>query len=72
MREFSESNLVHQDIVEYSKALLIRLKQFLNSGFEVLCEAYLDFKDFDVNPDVVKCIMRHSKLYAFRHFERTS
>lgn len=72
VREFAEGNLVHQDIVEYSQGLLIRLKQFLNSGFEVMCEAYRIFKDFDVNPDVVKCIMRHSKLYEFRYFERIS
>jgi len=72
IRGFAEDNLVHQDMVEYSQGLLIQLKQVLDNGFEVLCEAYQAFKEFDVNPGIVGSIKKQSKAYEFRYFERTS
>ncbi|MEP6957918.1 MAG: hypothetical protein ABI980_04245 [Nitrospirota bacterium] len=72
VRGFAEESLIHQDMIEYSQGLLVKIKHVLNGGFEVLCEAYLTFKNFDVNPDIPKSIKKHSKSYEFRYFEKNA
>ncbi len=71
VREFAEESLVHQDIIEYSHGLLVKIKQVLDGGFEILCEAYGTFKNFDVDAGILKSIKKHSRSYEFRYFEKS-
>lgn len=67
--EFALENLVHQDMVEYSRGLVDRVRHVLNGGFDVLCEAHSAFADYEVNRDILSSIKKHTRAYEFRAFK---
>jgi hypothetical protein len=71
VRGFAIESLIHQDMIEYSQGLLVKIKHVLDGGFEVLCEAYRTFKNFDVNLKILESIKKQAKSYEFRYFEKT-
>jgi len=69
VEEFALEKLIHQDIVEYSQHLVGRIRQMLNGGFEILCDAHKTFSGYDVSNGIVRSIRKHSKAYGFRAFK---
>lgn len=70
--EFALANLVHQDMVEYSRELANRINHVLDTGLQILCDAHMAFESYDVNHDILDKMEKHSRSYRFRSFKNTT
>ncbi len=69
LKEAVLQDFVYQDVVEYTRGLLERMKRLLGRGFDVLCETYEILEPCKPHPDVIAAFKKHEKKYAFRSFE---
>jgi hypothetical protein len=67
-QKYVRNGFIHVDITEYSERLVDRIKRLLDSGFGVLTEAYVAFRDFDLNVRALNELRKQSESYAFKFF----
>ena len=68
IQKYAEECYIHQDIVQYSEGVLHRVQHLIDRGFQVLCAAYNDFKDFDLKESALRSLRRKRQHYSFRRF----
>ncbi len=61
-------NLVHQDVVSYSRGLLAKVQSVIGAVAAVLNEVYLQFKDLPENRSALIQLKSNSKKYDFENF----
>ena len=67
--ELLQNTLVHQDIVQYSEALLRRIMKVLDGGFGVLLDIHRAMKNSELNQKALEAIESNTRQYEFRAFE---
>jgi len=67
-QKYIRSGFIHVDITEYSERLVEKVKTLLDSGFGVLTEGYIEFRDFDLNTAALNELREHSESHKFRFF----
>lgn len=68
--KYVEENHIHQDIVEYSEALLAKIYRLLDQSFVVLCRSYREFRDFELNESALKSLKNKKAKFDFKHFQQ--
>jgi len=68
IEQFFYEKFIHQDIVEYSEGLYKKIFRIIDKGFEILCIAYLKFKDYDLFEDALNGLNKNSKKFNFKYF----
>ena len=68
-QKYIRSGFIHVDITEYSERLVEKIKTLLDSGFGVLTEAYLAFRDFDLNFAALNELRKQSESHKFKFFD---
>jgi len=69
MREWLLDSHIQQDLIEYSEALVGRLKNLIGEGLEVIRQTYVQFQSFLPNEAALKSLKnQQAKKFAFKHF----
>lgn len=68
LARYIKNGFIHVDIIEYSEGLIKRVTSMLDAGFGVLTEAYLAFRDFDLNVEALNELKKQHESHAFRFF----
>jgi hypothetical protein len=66
--KYVKNGFIHVDITEYSERLVARVTRLLDSGFGVLTEAYIAFRNFDLNLAALNELKKQSESHKFRFF----
>jgi hypothetical protein len=66
--QFLRDSLIHQDVVTYSRGLLLKVEALVAAACAVLNEAYDQFKDLPENQSALLQLKRDSEDYKFESF----
>jgi hypothetical protein len=67
-KKYIKNGFIHVDITEYSQRLVEKVKKLLDAGFGVLTEAYVAFRDFDLNVSALQELRNQSESSPFKFF----
>jgi hypothetical protein len=68
LKKYTENGFIHVDIIEYSERLIGKVNHLLDTGFGVLTEAYVAFRNFDLNMPALNELKQHSESHKFAFF----
>lgn len=68
LEPYLKENYMQQDIISYSADLLKNINSLINKSFEVLCDTYLEFQNFELNRSALKSLRKKEEKYKFAHF----
>jgi hypothetical protein len=66
--EYVKENYIDQDMVSYAHGLHARVVQLIGRSFAVLCAAYNEFKEFELNTSALESLRENARRYSFRSF----
>jgi len=68
MPDFLKSNLIHQDVAEYSARLYLKIWDIVEKAFGVFREIYANMRDLPLREEALDDLRRNSRVYGFRAF----
>jgi len=71
MSQMLSDSLIHQDIVTYSRGVLIKVQMVVSATSTVLNEAYEQFRNLPENQAALLQLKRNSEKYGFESFVNT-
>ncbi len=68
LRQFFESEFIHQDLEQYAEGLIARTLRLAEAVFAVLYESYRLLADCDPDPLRIEGLMKHKEEWRFQRF----